>query len=137
MAKKKTNKKVTKKYKVKKPPKQFVGMRLEPWTMEFIDNVVTHGLLKYSGKTHKATMRTFIEALINQFIYHNLEDKVVIPQVMFFEMGHKRLCELWLKFHRAAIEEGKPGTYPGYKRFFHDKLQKYVAVYGPEDTKKT
>lgn len=109
--------------------KENISLRLEPWTLEFLRDVTTHGLVEF-GEAPDKSQRVFLEWLIKGFILRALGPEM-LRQVLHAGMSHEQLVKIWLKYRKA--ERGEPG-YQVYRR---PKTAKpypnmVVAVFGPD-----
>jgi|GEM_PF-5834759 len=80
-------------------------IRLNPGTIKVLRDISKHGLVEL-GDGSENCIRGFIEYLIRDFIFRNLNGNVLhTSQALNLTMAHDRLCDVWLKYRCALRGE--------------------------------
>ena len=124
-------------------PKQQISIRFNPCTIEVMREITGteyEGVKYYGGVNFESTTRGFLETLVRKFLYDTLKDEC-LPQLMHTANDYDKLCNLWIKVHRAKrneqglnlkIDKGYK-LYRGSKKDGKVQAGKIVAVFGPND----
>ena len=120
----------------KKNPKEMQTLLLNRLTCEVLRDVTDKdrpGLVKFDS------MRTFVEQLINRFIFEALKDKFVHRSSVHAGMSHEEFCKIWLKWSRGMRSEAGDKRFADYKVYRRTEAEpkdiqgKIIYIFSPED----
>ena len=87
---------------------ELLAVRLKSCTIEVLEDIVTHSLIRYGDGTISDQVRTWMQSIISMHILDALKGKFVgSVEKSFLAKSHEDLCQLYLDYMKA--ERGEDG----------------------------